>query len=146
LDSQCHGEPVCFIAPNEGGLNALLTDKTRKPGKAPISIEVKNELCTLVCNERPEQGTHWSTRELAKKLGIGHSSVHSILRERGLKPHLVKQFQFSTDPDFEKKLEEVVGLYLNPPENSIVLCVDEKSQIQALERSPPISPAVFGCS
>jgi len=129
---------------NKGGLNSLLTDKTRKPGKQPIPIEVKNELCTLVCNEKPEQGTHWSTRELAKKLGIGHSSVNTILRERGLKPHLVKHFQFSNDPDFEKKLEDVVGLYLNPPENSIVFCVDEKSQIQALERSQPILPLLPG--
>ena len=70
--------------------------------------------------------------------------MSNILREQGLKPHLVKSFQFSTDPDFEKKLEDVVGLYLNPPENSIVLCVDEKSQIQALERSQPILPLLPG--
>lgn len=129
---------------NEGGLNSLLSDKTRLPGKEPIPFEVKNKLSRIVCSEKPENGTHWSTRELAKRLGIGHSSVHTILRERGLKPHLVKQFQFSTDPDFEKKLEDVVGLYLNPPENSIVLCVDEKSPIQALERSQPILPLLPG--
>lgn len=125
---------------NEGGIDALLKDKTRKPGKKPIAVEVKNELCRIVCNEKPENATHWSTRELAKRLGIGHSSVNTILRERGLKPHLVKSFQFSTDPDFERKLEDVVGLYLDPPENSIILCVDEKSQIQALERTQPILP------
>jgi transposase len=129
---------------NEGGLNALLTDKTRKPGKQPISVDIKNELCRIVCNEKPEAGTHWSTRELGKRLGIGHSSVNTILRDRGLKPHLVKQFQVSNDPDFEKKLEDVVGLYLNPPENSVILCVDEKSQIQALERSQPILPLLPG--
>jgi hypothetical protein len=66
--------------------------------------------------------------------------------DRGLKPHLVKQFQFSIDPGFEKKLEDVVGLYLNPPENSVILCVDEKSQIQALERSQPILPLLPGMS
>lgn len=129
---------------NDGGLESLLKDKTRLPGKTPISVEVKNELCRIVCNEKPTNATHWSTRELAKRLGIGHASVNTILRERGLKPHLVKKFQFSTDPDFEKKLEDVVGLYLNPPENSIVLCVDEKSQIQALERSQPILPILPG--
>ena len=79
---------------------------------------------------------------MGKRLGIGHSAVNNILRERGLKPHLVRSFQFSTDPDFETKLEDVVGLYLNPPENSIVLCVDEKSQIQALERTQPVLPIV----
>lgn len=125
---------------NEGGVEALLRDKTRKPGKEPISTETKNELCRIVCQEKPENATHWSTRELAKRVGISHNAVSRVLREHGLKPHLVKSFQFSTDPDFETKLEDVVGLYLNPPENSIVLCVDEKSQIQALERSQPILP------
>jgi transposase len=129
---------------NEGGVNALLRDKTRLPGKAPVSVEIKNELSRIVCNEKPENATHWSTRTLAKRLGIGHSTVNNILRERGLKPHLVKRFQFSTDPDFEKKLEDVVGLYLDPPKNSIILCVDEKSQIQALERSQPILPILPG--
>lgn len=129
---------------NEGGINSLLSDKTRLPGKQPISDEVKNELSRIVCNEKPESGTHWSTRELGKRLGIGHSSVNTILRDRGLKPHLVKQFQISNDPDFEKKLEDVVGLYLNPPENSVIFCVDEKSQIQALERSQPILPILPG--
>ena len=129
---------------NEGGVNALLRDRTRLPGKAPISTEIKNELSRIVCNEKPEDATHWSTRALAKRLKIGHSTVNNILRERGLKPHLVKRFQFSNDPDFEKKLEDVVGLYLDPPENSIILCVDEKSQIQALERSQPILPILPG--
>jgi transposase len=129
---------------NEGGVESLLRDKTRLPGKKPIPVEVKNELSRIVCNEKPDNATHWSSRELAKRLGIGHASVSNILRERGLKPHLVKSFQFSTDPDFAKKLEDVVGLYLNPPENSIVLCVDEKSQIQALERSQPILPLLPG--
>lgn len=129
---------------NEGGVDSLLRDKRRKPGKAPIPVEVKNELCRIVCHEKPESGTHWSTRELEKRVGISRSAVNVILRERGLKPHLVKRFQLSTDPDFEKKLEDVVGLYLDPPENSIVFCVDEKSQIQALERSQPILPLLPG--
>ena len=107
---------------NEGGVDALLRDKTRKPGKQPISIEVKNELSRIVCNEKPANGTHWSTRELARRLKIGHSSVNTILNERGLKPHRVKHFQFSTDPHFEEKLEDVVGLYLDPPSNAVILC------------------------
>lgn len=129
---------------NDGGIESLLKDKTRLPGKTPISDEIKNELCRIVCKEKPVNATHWSTRELGKRMGIGHATVNNILRERGLKTHLVKKLQFSTDPDFDKKLEDVVGLYLNPPENSIILCVDEKSQIQALERSQPILPILPG--
>jgi len=125
---------------NEGGVDALLRDRTRKPGKAPISTEIKNELCKIVCQEKPVNATHWSTRQLAKRMGISHTTVNLILRERGLKPHLVQKFQLSNDPDFDAKLEDVVGLYLNPPENAIILCVDEKSQIQALERTQPILP------
>lgn len=129
---------------NKGGVESLLRDKTRKPGKEPISEAKKNEICRIVCNEKPEGATHWSTRELEKRVGVSRTAVNVILRERGLKPHIVKRFQFSTDPDFERKLEDVVGLYLDPPKNSIVFCVDEKSQIQALERSQPILPILPG--
>ena len=129
---------------NEGGIAALLHDKTRKPGKTPISLEIKNEITRIVCNENPQDATHWSTRELAKRMGISHNAVSQILRERGLKPHLVKGFQFSQDPQFTQKLEDVVGLYLAPPKNSAVFCVDEKSQIQALERTQPILPILPG--
>lgn len=101
---------------NEGGVNALLRDKSRKPGKAPVSEELKNEITRVVCKEKPENATHWSTRELAKRFGIGHATVNNILRERGLKPHLVKRFQSSNDPDFDAKLKDVIGLYLDPPE------------------------------
>ena len=125
---------------NEGGVESLLHDKTRKPGKAPIQTALKNRLATFVCQEKPKDGTHWSTRELSIQFGISHTAVNTILNEYGIKPHLVKKFQFSTDKEFESKLADVVGLYLNPPENSIVFCVDEKSQIQALERTQPILP------
>jgi len=117
-----------------------LKDKTRKPGTAPIQTEVKDQLTRFVCQEKPKNGTHWSTRELSKRFGISHTAVNTILRERNIKPHLVKRFQFSTDKNFIGKLQDVVGLYLNPPENAIVFCVDEKSQIQALERTQPILP------
>jgi transposase len=125
---------------NEGGVEALLYDKSRKPGIAPIPQETKDKLVRFVCCEKPKDATHWSTRELAKRFGISHTAVNTILNDCDLKPHRVKRFKFSTDKDFDIKLADVVGLYLNPPENSIVFCVDEKSQIQALERSSPILP------
>jgi len=125
---------------NEGGVESLLSDKTRKPGKAPIPVKLQNRIAQFVCQEKPKDGTHWSTRELGKRFGISHNAINKILRERGIKPHLVKRFQFSTDKEFESKLADVVGLYLDPPENSIVFCVDEKTQIQALERTQPILP------
>ena len=77
---------------------------------------------------------------MAKRLGIGHASVNLILRELGLKPHLVSKRNYSNDPHFEEKLKDVVGLYLNPPENAIILCIDGKSRIQALDRSRPVLP------
>jgi len=129
---------------NEGGANALLSDKTRKPGKAPVSVELKNEISRIVCQEKPTDATHWSTRALADRVGISHNAVAEILRERDLKPHLVKKFRLSNDPQFEEKLSDVVGLYLDPPENSVVFCIDEKTQIQALERSQPILPILPG--
>jgi transposase len=125
---------------NCGGLGSLLRDKTRKSGTPPISEAVKNRICTAACTERPENATHWSTRSLAKRFSVGKSTVNHILRERGIKPHLVKEFRFSTDRHFEGKLADVVGLYMNPPDNAVVLSVDEKSQIQALERSAPLLP------
>jgi transposase len=127
---------------NAYGIDSLLRDKTRKPGKKPISQDIKNEIFRLVCNEKPSGETHWSCRSLAKRVGIGHASVNTILKEYGLKPHLVNKRNYSTDPLFEEKLKDVVGLYLNPPENAIILCVDEKSQIQALERSQPVLPII----
>jgi transposase len=129
---------------NTGGIEALIRDKTRKPGKAPLSEEKKQQICRIACQEKPPGETHWSTRKLGKRVGVGHDAVNRILRERGIKPHLVKKFQLSTDPDFEGKLKDVAGLYMNPPENAIVLCVDEKSQIQALERTQPILPLLPG--
>jgi len=125
---------------NNFGIESLLKDKTRKPGKEPISQEIKNEISRLVCTEKPKGETHWSCRTLAKQLGIGHSTVNRILQELGLKPHIKIKRNYSNDPDFAEKLEDVVGLYLKPPKNAIVLCIDEKTQIQALERAQPILP------
>jgi transposase len=125
---------------NTGGVESLLHDKTRKPGRAPISEEVKNEICNVACHEKPEGAAHWSTRMLAKRFKLGKGTISNILRERDVKPHIVSYYQFSTDPLFKEKLTDVVGLYLNPPDNAIVLCVDEKTEIQALERSQPMLP------
>ena len=127
---------------NTLGINSLLHDKTRKPGKEPVSQDIKNEICRLACNEKPKGETHWSSRTLALRTGVSHTRVSRILREYGLKPHIASKRNYSNDPDFEKKLADVVGLYLKPPENAIVWCIDEKSQIQALERSQPILPII----
>jgi len=124
----------------ERGLDGLLKQANHKPGKAPVSQKVVNQVLKLVQTEQPKDATHWSTREIAKQVGISHTKVHQILQAHGLKPHLVKHFRSSDDPAFEEKLEDIVGLYLNPPENALVLSIDEKSQVQALERAQPILP------
>ena len=125
---------------NARGIEGLLQQPSKKPGTAPISAEIENEVVRIVKQEKPQAATHWSTRDLAKRVGISHSKVHQILQKHQLKPHLVKSFRTSNDPQFSEKLSDVIGLYLAPPENAIVLCVDEKSQIQALERAQPILP------
>jgi len=115
---------------------------TRKPWKEPISRETKNEICRLVYNEKSKGETHWNCRALAKRVGIGCTSVSRILQEFGLQPHRVTKRNYNNDPDFEAKMKDVVGLYLKLPENAIILCVDEKTRIQALERSRPILPII----
>lgn len=92
----------------------------------------------------PADSTHWTTRTLAAKLGTNHMFVARVWNECGFKPHLIRQFKISNDPNFEQKLEDVVGLYLNPPENAVVFCVDEKSSIQALDRTQPGLPMKAG--
>jgi len=125
---------------HQGGVEGLIHDQTRRPGKAPVPAKIEREICRLVMQEKPEAATHWSTRLIAKQVGISHTAVSEILRRHKLRPHLVKRFRKSDDPQFNEKLEDIVGLYLDPPQKSIVLCVDEKSQIQALERMQPILP------
>jgi transposase len=88
----------------------------------------------------PKTATHWSARRLAKEVGLSPATVHRIWQKYGLQPHRVEHFKFSTDPQFDRKLADVVGLYLDPPERALVLCVDEKSQIQALNRTAPLLP------
>ncbi|MDR2717965.1 MAG: helix-turn-helix domain-containing protein [Treponema sp.] len=94
---------------NTCGINSLLNDKTRKPGKEPVSQKIKNEICRLACNEKPKDETHWSSRTLAKRAGISHTKASRILHEYGLKPHITAKRNYSNDPDFKAKLTDVAG-------------------------------------
>ena len=126
------------------GLEGLKKDAPR-PGRAPkITRDVVREVISRTTQTKPANATHWSTRTLATELGISDSSVLRIWRANGLKPHLLESFKVSNDPEFADKLEAIVGLYLNPPEHALVLSVDEKSQIQALDRTQPGLPLKRG--
>ena len=122
-----------------GGVKALYDEP--KPG-APrkISDARIEEVVIKTLEERPEGATHWSTRQMAKKVHLSQSAISRIWRAFGLKPHRADTYTLSTDPLFIEKVRDVVGLYLNPPDNALVLSVDEKSQIQALNRTQPILP------
>lgn len=105
---------------------------------------IESEIIRKTTTETPANATHWSTRTLAKELGISQSMVHRVWKANGLQPHRVRTFKLSNDPHFEEKLIDVVGLYLNPPEKALVLSADEKSQVQALDRTQPSLPLVPG--
>ena len=126
------------------GVDGLTRDKTRKPGRVPLSAAVKRKVLAKTAGETPPEATHWSVRSMAAAVGISHTSVQRIWAEAGLKPHLVCRFKISNDPAFEEKVTDVVGLYMNPPDRALVLCVDEKSQIQALDRTQPGLPLKKG--
>jgi transposase len=126
------------------GVDGLLRDKTRPPGTPPLPESVRQKVLTKTASETPPDATHWSVRTMAKATGISRTSVQRIWKEAGLKPHLVKRFKISTDPMFEEKVTDVVGLYMNPPDRALVFCVDEKSQIQALDRTQPGLPLKKG--
>ena len=117
-----------------------LTDAPRSGAPRTITDAKVERVVTLTLERKPAHATQWSTRSLAKRCGLTHDAVHRIWRAFGLKPHRQESFQPSTDPFFVEKVRDVVGLYLQPPEGALVLCVDEKSQCQALERSQPILP------
>ena len=126
------------------GVEGLLRDKTRPSRIPPLSDAVKLAVLTKTATEEPADATHWSRASMAEAIGISPSSVGRIWAEAGLKPHLVKRFKVSNDPRFEEKVTDIVGLYLNPPERAVVLSVDEKSQIQALDRTQPGLPLKKG--
>jgi len=112
--------------------------------KPTIPQEVIDQIVDLTQNSRPEGETHWSTRTMAERVGVSKDTVQRVWKGRGLKPHLVKTFKLSNDPRFEEKLVDVVGLYLDPPDRAIVLCMDEKSSVQALDRTQASLPMVKG--
>jgi len=121
-------------------LSGLEKDAPR-PGRIPrISHKKVMAIINATLHTTPSDATHWSTRSMAKAQGISQSSVKRIWKQYNLKPHLIKTFKLSKDKKFVEKLYDVVGLYLNPPDKALVLCVDEKSQIQALERTQPLLP------
>jgi transposase len=126
------------------GLAGLKKDAPR-PGRTPTITAAKvQEVIRKTTQEPPANATHWSTRTMAETVGISEKSVRRIWQSNGLKPHLWRTFKVSNDPQFAEKLEAIVGLYLNPPEHAIVLCADEKSQIQALDRTQPGLPLKKG--
>lgn len=123
----------------EEGLAGLM-DRARS-GRPPRLTEAKSARIVALTLKPPPKGlTHWSTREIGERVGVSHATVHRIWQAHALQPHRVETFKFTTDPQAEAKIRDVVGLYLNPPTNAVVLSLDEKTQIQALERTQPLLP------
>ncbi len=123
---------------------AGLGDMPRPGGPRTVTDEQVAAVVTRTLESTPKNATHWSTRSMAKEMGLSQSSVSRIWRAFGLQPHRSEAFKLSTDPYFVDKVHDVVGLYLDPPERALVFCVDEKSQIQALDRSQPVLPMMPG--
>ena len=120
-----------------GGLAAIAQDLPRGGRKPAVD---HHRIIELTTQSTPPNATHWSTRTMAEAVGVSAATVSRVWRAYGLKPHRVETFKASRDPQFVDKLEDIVGLYLNPPEHALVLCCDEKSQIQALDRTQPGLP------
>jgi transposase len=121
-----------------------LADEPRPGAARTITDQQIEQVLVTTLETTPKDATHWSTRSLARQLGMSQSAISRIWRAFGLKPHLVDTFKLSTDPQFIDKVRDVVGLYLNPPEAALVLWVDERSSIQALDRTAPILPLLPG--
>jgi transposase len=121
-----------------------LADEPRPGAARTITDEQVEQVLVTTLETTPADATHWSTRGLARQLGMSQSAISRIWRAFGLKPHLVDTFKLSTDPQFIEKVHDVVGLYLNPPQAAMVLCVDEKTGVQALDRTAPILPLLAG--
>jgi transposase len=128
----------------EAGVDGLLRDKSRPPGRPPLSKVVVERVVELTLAEPPGEATQWTGRAMAKAAGISLRSVQRIWAAHGLQPHRVKRFKLSKDPEFAAKLQDIVGLYVDPPSHAVVLSVDEKSQIQALDRTQPGLPMKKG--
>jgi transposase len=123
-----------------GGVEALAKRPTRKRSRRVLTPELQQKILDTTLKTRPPDATHWSVRGLARHLGVSRMLVHGVWRRFDVQPHRVERFKLSKDPKFEEKVRDVVGLYLDPPDRALVLCVDEKSQIQALDRTAPILP------
>ena len=128
----------------EEGVEGLLRDKTRQPGKKPLPAETVRRVVDLALTAPPGEATHWTGRMLAETAGISLRSVQRILEAHQLAPHRIRTFKLSKDPKFAEKLKDIVGLYVDPPAHAVVLSVDEKSQIQALDRTQPGLPMKKG--
>lgn len=126
------------------GIKELFNDRSRPGRKKKIEDAKIREVVERTLREKPLDATHWSTRSMAAAVGLSSASVQRIWKAHGLKPHLVRSFKLSRDPRFIDKLHDVVGLYLSPPEHALVFSVDEKSQIQALDRTQPGLPMKYG--
>jgi transposase len=129
---------------SEAGTSGIERDAPRGGRPTKDREELVAEILRRTTQEKPQDATHWSSRALARELGTNPTLVLRVWRANGLKPHRVRTFKVSTDPQFEEKLLDVVGLYLNPPEHALVFCADEKSQIQALDRTQPGLPLKKG--
>jgi transposase len=123
-----------------GGLDALRHGKKRKRSRRILTTELEQKILDTTLKTRPPDATHWSVRTLARHLRVSRTMVHGVWKRYDVQPHRVEKFKLSNDPKLEEKVRDVVGLYLNPPDRALVLCVDEKSQIQALDRTAPILP------
>jgi transposase len=128
----------------KSGLAGLEKDASRRGRKPAIPASVKLEIVHKTTQCSPANATHWSTRTMASEVGVSEATVRRVWHANGLKPHLIETFKVSRDKRFAEKVDAIVGLYLNPPEHAIVLCVDEKSQIQALDRTQPGLPLKKG--
>ena len=124
----------------EQGVDGLLCDKTRKPGRARLPVATVAKVLALTCSEPPGAVTHWTGRAVAKAVGISLRAVQRIWEASRLQPHRLRTFKRSADPAFAAKVEDIVGLYMDPPCHAVVLSIDEKSQIQALDRTQPGLP------
>jgi transposase len=124
----------------EFGVEGILQDAPRSGRKKTISAAKEAEIVRATLETKPPAGTHWSTRSMAAAQGVSDSTVHRIWKVHRLQPHRMEHFKMSRDPRFPEKVRDIVGLYLNPPDKALVLCVDEKSQVQALDRTQPVLP------
>lgn len=125
---------------SELGVEGIRRAKTRKRSRRALTPEVEQKILDTTLKTRPANATHWSVRVLAVRLGVSRMMVQRVWQRHDIQPHRVEKFKISNDPKFEDKVRDVVGLYLDPPDRALVLCIDEKSQIQALDRTAPILP------